>query len=138
MNVLKIVWEQTNFRKLPNQEDTYFYAFTRANNLLYIGIAYKQKVKDEIRQRLGDLGVNTHGLSIWLGYIDENRTSYSRITEQIVRDAECLQIHINQPSLNSQCMQNYTGRCNLTVKTSGCSLIRRCQKCENNTIYKTC
>ena len=61
MNIVKIAWEQTNFSELPEQEDTYFYAFTRANNLLYIGIAYRQKVKDEIRQRLNDLGISNQG-----------------------------------------------------------------------------
>lgn len=138
MDILKINWEQTNFSDLPNNEDTYYYAFSRFDILLYIGITNRQNVKDEIRQTLQRLKINTTGLSIWLGYIDATKTTYGRITEQIVLDGECLMINTNRPTLNQQCKQSYTGRNNFCVKTSGCKYIRNCVRYENNKVYLTC
>ncbi len=138
MDVLKIDWTQTNYERMNDYNDTYFYAFTRGGNLLYIGIAFKQIVQTEISQTLRRLGINSKGLNIWLGYPNPDQTTYGRITEQIATDAECLMIYTNQPVYNTQCKDSYTGRCNFKVKTSGCPLIRSCVKCENNRIYVTC
>ena len=138
MDTIKITWVQTNFKEVGDYYDTYYYAFSRGNNLLYIGISYQQNVRTEIAQTLRRFGISVNGLSIWLGYIDDKYTTYRRITNQIVLDAECLMIRTNQPTKNSQCKVNYTGRCNFKVKTSGCYLIRKCVKCENNRVYLTC
>jgi len=138
MNEIKINWVQTNFNEVGDYYDTYYYAFSRGNNLLYIGISYRQNVRTEIAQTLRRLKISANGLSIWLGYVNSEQTTYGRITEQIVLDAECLMIYTNQPTYNTQCKENYTRRCNLKVKTGGCSLIRRCVKCENNRVYLTC
>ena len=138
MEVVKINWFQTNYNEVGDLYDTYYYAFSRGNNLLYIGISYQQNVKTEIAQNLRRFGINTTGLTIWLGYLDNEQTTYGRITEQIIKDVECLMINTNEPTYNTQCIESYRGRCNFKVKTTGCQLIRRCVKCENNRIYKTC
>lgn len=138
MDEIKIDWVKTNYNEVGDYYDTYYYAFSRGNNLLYIGISYRQNVKTEIAQSQRRLGINVNGLSIWLGYVNSDQTTYGRITKQIVLDAECLMILTNQPTYNTQCKENYTGRCNFKVKTSGCSLIRRCVKCKNNRVYSTC
>ncbi len=116
--------------------NTWFYMFTRGNNILYIGIAYHQDVYREIKQELRMFDISGIGLFIWLGYIIE--TSYRRITENIVRDVECLLIYTNQPSCNKQCKMNYTGRDNLKVRTKGCKLLRRCVKVEKGQVYERC
>ncbi len=138
MNTVKINWQQINFSELGDFYDTYYYAFTRGNKLLYIGISYDQNVRTEIGQSIRRLRINTKGLTIWLGYLDSTATTYSRITRQIVIDVECLMIITNQPAYNNQCKENYRGRCNLKVRTSSCSLIRRCVRCENNRVYSSC
>lgn len=138
MDTLKVEWEQTNWTSLNEYYDTIFYAFTRGTTLLYIGIAYHQNANNEIRSTLNRLNISTTGLTIWLGYVNYDRSTYARITEQIVKDAECLMIYANQPSYNTQCMSSYTGRNNLKVRTSGCSLIRNCVRCEYNTVYRSC
>jgi len=138
MEIVKIEWIKTNYREIKEYYDTYYYAFSRGNSLLYIGISYKQNVKTEIDQTLRRLGINTTGLSIWLGYLNSDATTYSRITEQIIKDVECLMIYTNQPICNTQCKENYTGRCNIKVRTSGCPLIRKCVRCENNRVYLSC
>ena len=136
LNEVKLKWEKTNLNELGGSEDTWFYMFTRGNNVLYIGIAYHQDIYREIKQSLRAFDITSIGLSIWLGYIIE--TDYRRITEQIVKDVECLLIYTHQPSYNTQCMANYTGRNNLQVKNRGCPLLRRCVKIEGWSIYYTC
>lgn len=138
MNTIKIKWTQTNYNNLGDLYDTYFYAFSRANALLYIGISYDQNVGKEIDQTLRRLGISTTGLTIWLGYVDDPGTTYQRITKQLVLDAECLMILTNQPKYNQQCTESYAGRCDFKVQTTGCSLIRRCVRCENDRIYQSC
>ncbi len=138
METLKINWIKTSYNELTLRYDTYYYAFLRGNALLYIGISYKQNVKYEINQTLRRLRINIIGLIIWLGYVDLNNTTYMRITEQIISDGECLMIFTNQPSYNEQCKESYIGRCNFRIRTTGCTLIRRCVKCEHNQIYFTC
>ncbi len=133
---LKIEWEKTNLNGLNNHEDTWFYAFSRGNGLIYVGIAYHQDVVKEIKQSLRAFDINTAGLSIYLGYIAES--DYGRITEQIVRDTECLLIYVHQPSYNVQCTANYTGRDNLKIKNRGCNTLRPCIKIESMKIYHTC
>ncbi len=138
MDIVHIEWIQTNYRGIEDCDDTYYYAFSRGNYLLYIGISYDQDIKTEIDQTLRRFGINTTGLTIWLGYLNSTATTYGRITQQIVLDVECLMIFTNKPYHNTQCKDNYPGRCNLTVSTTGCSLIRRCVRCENNRVYLTC
>ena len=129
-------WEKSNLNKLDYHDDTWFYMFTRGDNLVYIGIAYHQDIYREIKQSLRAFNIATQGLSIWLGYI--LKMDYGRITEKIIKDIECLLISTHQPSYNTQCMSNYTGRNTIKVKNSGCSLLKRCVKVENVKIYYTC
>jgi hypothetical protein len=138
MDVVKVKWLPTNYGELREYYDTYYYALSRGNNLLYIGIGYHQNVQTEVRQTIRRLNINTQGLTIWLGYIDYEATTYQRITQQIVLDVECLMIFTNSPAYNTQCQENYTGRNNLKVRTSGCRLIRRCVRCQHHTVYLSC
>ncbi len=133
MNNVTLEWEQVedidSIRKL---DDTEFYAFTQDNTLLYIGIAYFQDVADEIRQTIRDFNYDENKIRIWLGYIDES--DYERITEEIIRDVECLLICGNKPLDNTQCKDNYTGRDNLIIKNNGCRNINDV-KCKNLEIF---
>jgi hypothetical protein len=140
MDIVKINWIQTKYSQLQEFEDTKYYAFTNSfGSLLYIGIAHKQHVHDEINNTIKRLNLNLRGLSIWLGYIDKENTTFLKMSESIIRDAECLMIYTNQPTYNQQCKINYTGRRNFCVKTRGFDLIKRCVKCdENGKIYLTC
>lgn len=119
MDKVTINWYQTNWSAIDCHQDTVLYSFTRAGNLLYIGIAYRQTIVDEVRQTLNRLNLSTIGMSIWLGYVDRSDTTYSRITEEIVRDTECLLIHMNAPTQNTQCSQSYTGRWGFRVVSRG-------------------
>ena len=132
MNNVTLEWEQVedidSIRKL---DDTEFYAFTQDNTLLYIGIAYFQDVADEIRQTIRDFNYDENKIRIWLGYIDES--DYERITEEIIRDVECLLICGNEPLHNTQCRDNYTGRDNLKIKNKRCRNIKDVE-CKNSEI----
>ena len=136
MKKVEIQWRKTTLNSLSQEEDTWFYALSRGNALLYIGISYHQDITKEIKQTLRAFDISTSGLSIWLGYIIE--TDYGRITHQIVRDIESLLIFTHQPTYNTQCMTNYTGRDNLKVKNRRCKLLRPCVKVQGGRIYYTC
>ncbi len=133
MNNVTLEWEQVedidSIRKL---DDTEFYAFTQDNTLLYIGIAYFQDVADEIRQTIRDFNYDENKIRIWLGYIDES--DYERITEEIIRDVECLLICGNEPLDNTQCRDNYSGRDNLKIKNKWCRNIKDVE-CKNSEIF---
>jgi hypothetical protein len=88
MNNIILEWKQIDINSIPELDDTYFYAFTQNNNLLYIGMTYYQDVVDEIRQTIRRIGYN--GNKIWLGYI--KKTDYERITKEIIMDIEFLLI----------------------------------------------
>ena len=130
---VSINWEKTNIDEVRYYEDTYFYVFTENSSLLYIGIAYRQDVDAEIKQTIRAFNLDSEKLSIWLGFI---KNDFDRITEQIVKDVECLLIHVNQPELNEQCKKNYTGRDNLMVLSQGCPYLEGCIKCEDDEISK--
>ncbi len=87
-------------------------------NILYIGIANHQNVSDEVKKTINRFDENPHGLQICLGYI--TRTTYGRITNQIIMDVECALINALQPSHNTQCKSSYKGRTGLTIYNSGC------------------
>ena len=91
------------------------YMFISANEeCLYIGMTYEQDFGDEIRAKLkGDVGEwmrqnveNT--ILVKVGHIQ--LLDHNKISEQIVRDIECLLIHHTQAPANIQCKKSYTGR----------------------------
>lgn len=125
-------WIRTNIDGILNYEDAYFYVLTDSSSLLYIGIAYLQDVDSEIKQTIRAFDLDSGKLSIWLGFIEE--TDFGRITEEIVKDVECLLIYVNQPSLNKSCKESYTGRDNLMVLSDGCPYLINCIKCEDDDI----
>ena len=89
MDNITLEWERVeDINKIRELDDTEFYVFTQNNTLLYIGIAYHQNVADEIRQTIRSFKYNENKIKIWLGYIE--KSDYKRITEEIVRDIECL------------------------------------------------
>jgi hypothetical protein len=89
-------------------------------------------VADEILQTIRDFNYDKNEIKIWLGYI--NKSDYGRITEKIIKDAECLLICGNKPRDNTQCKDNYTGRDNLIIKNNGCRNINDV-KCKNLEIF---
>ena len=133
MNNVKLEWEKVDdINKIRKLYDTEFYAFTQNNTLLYIGIAYFQYVADEILQTIRDFNYDKNEIKIWLGYIVES--DYERITEEIIRDVECLLICGNKPLDNTQCKDNYTGRDNLKIKNKLCRNIKDVI-CKNSEIF---
>ncbi|MHB1755749.1 MAG: hypothetical protein ACYCT6_09960 [bacterium] len=131
MDNVTLEWEKVE-DSIKKLDDTEFYAFTQNNTLLYIGIAYFQDVADEIRKTIKAFNYNEDEIKIWLGYIVES--DYERITEEIIRDVECLLICGNKPLDNTQCKDNYTGRDNLIIKNNGCRNINDV-KCKNLEIF---
>jgi len=109
--------------------------FPEEGHYVYIGISCYQDIIIEIDKTLNRLNIEISGLTIWLGYVNIQKSSYKRITKQIILDGERLMIITNQPNYNQQCKEKYYGRCNFKVRTSGCKYIRQCVRCENNRIY---
>lgn len=129
---VNVNWIRTNIGGILNYKDTYFYAFTQSISLLYIGIAYRQDIDNEIKQTIRAFSLDARKLSIWLGFIEDK--DFRRITEKIVKDIECLLIFSNQPLNNISCKKKYNGRDNLAVLNSGCNCLINCIKCENDEI----
>ena len=121
---------------MGSKEDAYFYLFSRGRWLEYLGMAYRQSVRREILQTLLAFQLEARGLSVWVGDIVES--DFGRITEQIVRDVECLLVITHRPILNTQCTKSYRGRDNLMVENRGCPLLRSCVKVEGGRIYRAC
>ena len=118
---IHLTWERTNLSNIVNMEDCHFYAFTRGNNLLYIGMTWDQFIQKEAKTTLNAFNDNSKGLSIWLGYID--KISSKRLTYKIIRDVEALLIKYHEPIWNRQNIRNYNGRDNLDVKNEGLHLL---------------
>jgi hypothetical protein len=134
LDFVSIEWVKTDLEDAEELEDAYFYAFTDDETLLYIGIACKQDVIDEIKKSIDDFGLDEEEIDIWLGFI--NKTTFERITEKIVKDVECLLIFWNKPEYNTQCIKKYPGRDNLMVKNQGCQYIDPCVKIKDDEISK--
>ncbi|MCX7861973.1 MAG: hypothetical protein N2449_03190 [Bacteroidales bacterium] len=118
MKFIEIEWNKICFDNLDEiSEDYYFYALLKKCEILYIGSAYKMNVKDEIKQNINRLEIETKNLSICLGSIVKT-INVERITWQLIRDVECLLIYACQPKYNTQCKKYYTGRKNLIVLNS--------------------
>ena len=136
MNIVELTWERGRMEDLRYGDDAHFYAFSIGSRLEYVGIAYYQDVANEVSKTLLAFDLDSDELVVWLAFIKS--TDYERITEQIVKDVECLLIFTNKPSLNTQCMSSYAGRYNLTVKSKGLPLIKACVKVERGYIYGKC
>lgn len=136
MNTITLDWVQTSMDDLEYQDDTCFYAFARGRNLLYIGMTYDQTIQDEVKATINRFDFNMQGISIWLGYIDYQATTYQRITRGIIKDTECLLIRIHQPTYNTSCINNYTGRWNFRVVSRGSVLFYYRVSCDKNGILK--
>lgn len=121
MNTVSIVWERVKYVNLIDHKDAFYYAFSKGKVLLYIGITYRQDIKKEIDQTLRSFKVNEDSVNIWIGYI--SHTSYIRLTEQIIKDVECLLIFKNKPLWNTLCKASYTGRSDLKVISRGFPLL---------------
>lgn len=136
---VKLQWEKTNLTnldKLNNNEDARFYVFSRGNILLYIGMTYKQDISAEVKQSLGRFGINTTGVTIWLGHVAEY--SHKRTSLEIIRDVECLLIKAHKPPYNTQCNVSYTGRDSLKVTNRMCPLLKQCIKADGENINYSC
>lgn len=134
--IIVLKWEEVGYDELSEMEDSYFYAFSRNLNLIYLGTAYHQSIVYKIKSEIMKFEMDMKRLTIWIGHIVES--DFKQITEQIVKDIECLLIHVHRPTYNTRCIANYTGRNNLKVRNHGCPYLRPCIKVEEDHIYKTC
>ena len=134
-----IQWEKTTLSMLKGkyeESDAHLYAFSRAKNLLFIGMAYKQVITDELMKVLKDNKRAPTGLTIWLGHIVE--TDYHRITPQIVKDVKKLLVFIHQTPYNPKYRKKYSGRDGIKVRNRKCKLLRPCVRAEAGSVYRTC
>lgn len=119
-----IDWIKTNYSEIKNHEDYYFYGFSRGKTLLYIGNTIKQDVKNRIDQHIKDKFNNeTHGLQIWLGSL--SYIHKEKISDELIRNLECLMIFRNQPTINIQCKKSYTGKGHIMIHHKGMSLMKK-------------
>jgi len=123
MDTVSITWVKSNYSKLKELPDTHFYLLSRGNSLDYIGMSKDQDIIDEIKQTIRAFGLDTRGLSIYLGYVSYK--SFSKISNLIIRDTESMIIFKNQPSLNTQCKFKYTGRVPFRVISHDCPLLKK-------------
>ena len=134
-HTMDLVWEKVGFSELDEVEDCHFYAFTRGNSLLYLGMTWDQDIQSEVKQSLKDFGANNLGLSIWMGYIV--KTSAKRLSPQLIQDAEALLIRNHGPLWNNHHVHSYRGRDNLVLSNTGLPLLNLCIQIRGETIYYT-
>ena len=130
-DIITLKWKRTTFSKMGELQKTYWYMFTRANNIIYIGktgIKSQQTVQDEIKSKKEILFEGSvKGVTVWLAYKIVNKrckNPIQRLSEQIVHDVENLLIYAVKPSQNVQCVDNYNGR-GLRIINEGCEFLTR-------------
>lgn len=136
-----VEWDGISLSELIEMEESeyqFLYALVRGNNLLYIGMAYRSSIVDAVKEKIRELEQDPKGLTIWIGEVNPDETTYGRITEQIIDDVKCLLIYTHQPSLNVLCTKSYTGRDGLKVKNRGRPYLKPCVRAEEGKVYKTC
>lgn len=115
MATVSLGWQKTKLSEIHLLGEAYFYAFTRADHLLYIGKSEYTTLKAEIKQNLTRLAISNIGLTLWIGYIERDKTSIKRITSSIIDDVESLLIYKLQTKYNIQKTKTYRGRVPLRV-----------------------
>lgn len=110
LTVVSLGWQKTKLSEIHLLGEAYFYAFTRADNLLYIGKSEYTTLKAEIKQNLTRLGISNIGLTLWIGYVERDKTSIKRITSEIIDDVESLLIYKLQTQFNEKKTKSYRGR----------------------------
>lgn len=115
MTTVSLGWQKTKLSEIHLLGEAYFYAFTRADYLLYIGKSEYTTLKAEIKQNLTRLAISNIGLTLWIGYIEKDKTSIKRITSSIIDDVESLLIYKLQTKYNIQKTKTYRGRVPLRV-----------------------
>lgn len=102
LTVVSLGWQKTKLSEIHLLVEAYFYAFTRADNLLYIGKSEYTTLKAEIKQNLSRLDISNIGLTPWIGYVERDKTSIKRITSEIIDDVESLLIYKLQTQFNEK------------------------------------
>ena len=115
LTIVSLGWQQTKLSEIHLHGETYFYAFTRADNLLYVGKSEYTTLKAEITQNLKRLGISNIGLVLWIGYIERDKTSIKRISSEIIDDVESLLIYKLNTQFNEKKTKSYRGRVPLRV-----------------------
>lgn len=122
MATVALNWYQTNLKELKYHEDSYFYAFSRGNSLLYIGKSEMTTIHQEIKQNLKRLKIAPNGLSLWIGYISDRHFEKAS-TSEMIDDIENLLIFRCNTYYNDKKTKTYKGILPLTVKNNGFRLI---------------
>jgi hypothetical protein len=132
-------WKRTTLSSMNEMEDTWFYSFTRWDNLLYIGMTFgkTQTVQKEIRQTLRSFDEEVRGLVIWLGYIDFEKTDYNQMKKKLIQDVEALLIRSHEPSWNTSNTKNYgkRRRRKLIVRNRGHPYLDKIVRVEGDMMY---
>lgn len=118
-------WEKTNLSTMHLLGETYFYALTRGDNLLYVGKSEYTFLKAEIRQNLKRLDISNTGLVIWIGFVERDKTTIKRMTSEIIDDVESLLIYKLHTHYNEKKTKTYRGRVPLRVINDYCPILPR-------------
>ena len=89
--------------------------YTTLKKLLYIGQAYKQKIRDRLQQphdadecmKTEKEGEPDSDLYVKTGRITEN--NLENTTQELFDDIECCMIYTNKPACNQKCLVEYSG-----------------------------
>jgi hypothetical protein len=132
MNSISIKWHNTSYSKLKNEDEAYFYAFSKNDSLLYIGVAYYQPLVKEIEQNLRSFDLEKEKIDFWIGKI--SYLSNSKVSKKMIFSSEALLIYSHKPIYNKQCVNNYnvyTHYEDLIVRSSDCKFLHSFVKIEN-------
>ena len=113
-----INWRKHYFDELNEIDENYnnfLYAIARGKTILYIGKAFRQYVSDRIYNNLERKDINSRGVYLWIGEIDNENSSFTRISDELICDVENLLIYYYESTYNEKNINNYNGRNNLRI-----------------------
>ncbi len=124
---VSIQWKKIKLSEEDKIENFYdFYLFYRGNAIIYIGKSYKQNVLKEIKSKKYVADISWIGIGFYIGFLNKDKSDSFRRSASLITDIESLLINKHQPTENTQCKSNYTGRPDLKIYNSGCKLLKKC------------
>ena len=116
-----IHWEQKSAETLTNAQNVHFFAIEHEGRVLYLGLAYKLSLAEEVKETLKLFRLNPKEVKVWTGQIIRNIQNV--VNQQIAEEILCLMVFETKPELNVICKRSYYGRDGLEIFNRGMSML---------------
>src|SRR5580658_7654931 len=96
-----IQWEQTSAETLNDSDTAHFFAIELEGQVLYLGLAYKLSLADEVNETIKLFRLNSKEVKVWTGEIVLN--IHNIVNQQLAEEILCLMVYEIKPALNVIC-----------------------------------